>query len=175
MVYKRYKPAKPNRTSQHRAFVAFPPARPYQLHLPSDLRYFIWEKNYKWRQPKQYQLSPDKVDPALLNGKILARAARTTAVSFNIAAAKARISCKVKVSNTAEFLVLPRALLQGGGVVDSVAERGVRMLTQSDLSLQGLLREGGLLDIPTDKNDKHPCVFRLAAYNTYFSRLAYVN
>ena len=125
---------------------------------------------------RHYELIPDKVDLGLLNGKVLSRAMRSTAVSFHAADAVAtsRIHCKVAISNPAEMLVLPRSL-STGEVEDSVATRGVRMLTRCDEELDRLLREGGLLHQPPGADSRSPYLFSLAAFSKYFSRLVYVS
>ena len=130
----------------------------------------MWDKTY------EYSLIPKKVDPSPLNGKVLERARRSTAVSFSKAAVSCHLWRSVRVAPTAELVVMPRALCDSD-INDINANLGARMVLGSGGGGQpsrALLRQAGVLYTVQESTASYRDLFTLAAYNIYFARLVYI-
>ena len=133
--------------------------------------YDRWPSDYAWTAPAHLSRRPGRIDPGILNGVVLGRAGRSTAVDFRQAHEAASASTGEPACLHHEFpgqgafhrfFVMPR-LASGGPVAADDAGVLVASMTASTARMRDALARAGVLERSGDG-----CMLRLSAYRRLF-------
>lgn len=136
-----------------------------------------WSADYGWTSQTELSRTPSSLDPSLLNGVVLGRAGRSTAVDFQKAHEAAMASAQGPVTLHREFpgqgafdcfFVMPR-LASGGPIAADDAGVLVTCLVGSTARMQDVLTRAGVLELGEGGS-----VLRMSAYRRVFQDIVCV-